>query len=184
METATLAALRERLCLQGQTRSRPSGDDGHRCPSRRQAPALPPDGRAARLLDRTGRQHERWVASVAAIMWKRTSRDWTSPAGKSPGWPLGRGMDMLRCVITPDGRQRVLPAVPACRIPLEDLSALPEEEKERVLRAETGTAFPQGTPADKAFLCWRSRQAVWMPLPYACTSSWICWWPMPTVSAS
>src|SRR4028118_1464227 len=43
--------------------------------------------------------------------------------------------DMLRASFLPDGRQRVLPAVPPYQIPVFDLAGLPEAAREEALLA-------------------------------------------------
>ena len=183
METATLVALRERLRLQEQTAPAPQEmTDIVAHPEDRHLPFPLTDVQHAYWIGRDGSMTLGGVSCSNYVEADFTGLD-VPRLEKKPWMPLVRRHDMLRCVITPDGRQRVLPAVPAYRIPLEDLSALLEEEKERVLRQKRNS-FPTRYCPRTRLLCWRSRQAVWMPLQYACTSSWICWWPMPTVSAS
>ncbi|MFR9779386.1 amino acid adenylation domain-containing protein [Micromonospora sp. MS34] len=49
--------------------------------------------------------------------------------------------DMLRAVVDPDGRQRILPEVPSYDLPVADLRAVPDEERQAALaktRAEMG----------------------------------------------
>lgn len=149
METATLAALRERLCLQGQTAPAPQAmTDIVARPEDRHLPFPLTDVQHAYWIGRDGSMTLGGVSCSNYVEADFTGLD--VPRLEKALDALVRRHDMLRCVITPDGRQRVLPAVPACRIPLEDLSALPEEEKERVLRQKREQLSHKVLPTDKA----------------------------------
>ena len=58
--------------------------------------------------------------------------------------------DMLRCVFTDDGRQRVLEEVPPCHIVVEDVSGLGAEEKKKALEAKTNGLSHEVLPLDRA----------------------------------
>ena len=58
--------------------------------------------------------------------------------------------DMLRCVFTDDGRQRVLEEVPPCHIVVEDASGLGAEEKKKALEAKTNGLSHEVLPLDRA----------------------------------
>ena len=149
METATLAALRERLCLQGQTAPAPQEmTDIVARPEDRHLPFPLTDVQHAYWIGRDGSMTLGGVSCSNYVEADFTGLD--VPRLEKALDALVRRHDMLRCVITPDGRQRVLPAVPACRIPLEDLSALAEEEKERVLRQKREQLSHKVLPTDKA----------------------------------
>ena len=62
---------------------------------------------------------------------------------------LVRRHDMLRCVFTDDGRQRVLEEVPPCHIVVEDVSGLGAEEKKKALEAKTNGLSHEVLPLDK-----------------------------------
>jgi amino acid adenylation domain-containing protein len=57
--------------------------------------------------------------------------------------------DMLRAVITPDGRQRVLPSVPDYQIAVADLRSLPRQEQVAELARVKGEMGHQVRPADR-----------------------------------
>lgn len=149
MEAATLSGLRERLHRRGKDAPAPQEvTDIVARPEDRHLPFPLTDVQHAYWIGRDSSMTLGGVSCSNYVEANFTGLD--IPRLEKALDALVRRHDMLRCIITSDGRQRVLPAVPAFRIPLEDLSVLPAEEKERVLLQKREQLSHKVLPTDRA----------------------------------